>query len=318
MCCATKGLDTNSLHLGYTNVNPDAPYWDTMYQTPPWRFRPAYTSLSGFHLRLIQADLLHVWHLGTGRDLAGSVIVYILKRKGQSYSILAGDNIPDRLADATSKLKAFAKSRKLPLALHKLTKNKLGLKSKTSYPELMSKGYDTYVVLEWLQTLCEANGHLLPRELCTAVWCATHVMSMLHNADKQLTVEQQRNKEFFGQLFMKSYRIMAQNMLQDREPLFRMRPKFHILGHVFRSSPPSRTNPANYSTWMDEDSLKKLMRVLKMTSCQTAEQRLLERWLLALPEVWAKECGKAQSAAFVVDQGFQVVVAEVRVGGGYL
>ncbi|CAE7498978.1 unnamed protein product [Symbiodinium sp. CCMP2592] len=281
MCCATKGLDANSLHLGYTNVNPDAPYWDTMYQKPPWRFMPAYTSISGFHLRLIQVDLLHVWHLGTGRDLAASVIVYILKRKGQSYSILAGDNIPDRLADATSKLKAFAKSRKLPLALHKLTKNKLGMKSKTSYPELMSKGYDTYVVLEWLQTLCEANRDLLPRELCTAVWCATHVMSMLHNAEKQLTVEQQRNKEFFGQLFMKSYRMMAQNMLQDRE-----------------------TNPANYSTWMDEDSLKKLMRVLKMTSCQTAEQRLLERWLLALPEVWAKECGKAESAAFVVDQGY--------------
>ena len=64
---------------------------------------------------------------------------------------------------------------------------------------------------------------------------------------------------------------------------------------------------------MDEDALKKLMRVLKMTNCQTAEQRLLERWLLALPEVWAKGCGKAQFAASV---GSKIVVVKVWVGGG--
>ncbi|CAE7221870.1 unnamed protein product [Symbiodinium sp. KB8] len=177
-------------------------------------------------------------------------------------------------------------------------------------------GYDTYVVLEWLGTLCEAHRGVLPNDLCTAMWCATHVMSLLHNAGRHLTVEQQRNKEFFGQLFMKSYVQMAHAMLQCREKLFRMRPKFHILGHIFRSSPPSRTNPANYSTWMDEDSLKKLMRVLKMTDSHTAKQRLLQRWLLALPEVWAKECGKNSVRGIRRRPGSKivvVVVVEVRV-----
>ncbi|CAE7257416.1 unnamed protein product, partial [Symbiodinium necroappetens] len=46
MCCATKGLDANTLHLGYTNVNTDAPYWETMYQSPPWQFSPAFTYLT--------------------------------------------------------------------------------------------------------------------------------------------------------------------------------------------------------------------------------------------------------------------------------
>ena len=316
MCCATKGLDPGSLHLAFTNVNPDAAYWETMWASPPWKFSPTLMSLSGFGIKQIHPDLLHVWHLGTGRDLAASVLVYILKRKTQCPGIFSGDNLPDRLADATSKLKTFAKARKLPLSLHKLTKSKLGMKSKTSYPELLSKGYDTYVVLEWLGTLCEAHRGVLPNDLCTAMWCATHVMSLLHNAGRHLTVEQQRNKEFFGQLFMKSYVQMAHAMLQCREKLFRMRPKFHILGHIFRSSPPSRTNPANYSTWMDEDSLKKLMRVLKMTDSHTAKQRLLQRWLLALPEVWAKECGKNSVRGIRRRPGSKivvVVVVEVRV-----
>eukprot|EP00439_Symbiodinium_sp_Y106_P028034 s7384_g3.t1 len=286
MCRAAKGLDAATIPMAFTNINPDAAYWDTMFRDLPWNYEPAYASLSGFKVQYIQPDLLHCWHLGTGRDLAASVIVYIVKRKAECAGIFAGSNIADRLADATVKLRAFARSRKLPLKMHKLSKSKLGMKTKLSYPEVKSSGYDTYVILEWLQDLCSRHSAVLPADLCVAMWCATHLMSMLHAAGRYLTIDEERNKHHFGQLFLRAYISMAHECLQREERLFRLRPKFHLLCHIFRSAVPSRTNVTRFSTWMDEDGLKRLMKVLRMTDGRTAPKRLLERFLLAVKRSW--------------------------------
>ena len=119
------------------------------------------------------------------------------------------------MADATSKLKAYAKSRKLPLKLHKLSKSKLGLKTKTSYPELRSSGYDTYVVLEWLNDLCSRHSSVLPRDICTCLWCATHLMSMLHNAGQHLSPVEEQNKLQFGRLYLHCY-VVAGSKLSSK------------------------------------------------------------------------------------------------------
>ena len=78
MCSATKGLSAASLPMAFSNISPDAPYWRTMFTEEPWAIRPSYTRLAGFETQLIKPDLLHIWHLGCGRDLAGSVIMYIV------------------------------------------------------------------------------------------------------------------------------------------------------------------------------------------------------------------------------------------------
>ena len=296
MCSATKGLSAASLPMAFSNISPDAPYWRTMFTEEPWAIRPSYTRLAGFETQLIKPDLLHIWHLGCGRDLAGSVIMYIVKHKADCPGILLGTNIKDRLADATSKLKAYAKSRKLPLKLHKLSKSKLGLKTKTSYPELRSSGYDTYVVLEWLNDLCSRHNSVLPRDICTCFWCATHLMSMLHNAGQHLSPVEEQNKLQFGRLYLHCYVSLARSCLQNirrMEYLFRLRPKFHILAHIFCESVPSRSNIAQFSTWIDEDSLKKLMRVLRMSDKRTAEKRLLQRYILDLAGTWNRKLRKS-------------------------
>ena len=291
MCRAVKGLDATTRHLAFTNINDDAPYWATMFDSRPWAYEPAYSGLIGFKLEHIQPDLLHCWHLGTGRDLAASIIVYIVRHKHDCPGVLAGANLKDRLMDASAKLKAYAKSRKLPLKLHKLTKSKLGMKCKTSYPELRSSGYDTYVVLEWLQDLCSRHSSVLPADMCTCIWCPSHIMSMLHKADRYLTIDEERNKHYFGHVFLRSYISLADHFLRHHEQLFRLRPKLHLLAHVFKCSRPSRTNPKQYSTWVDEDGLKRLMKLLKMTDARTAPQRLLERYLLAVKGAWKEKLG---------------------------
>ena len=118
-CQRTGGCNKT---YGIHKHQPDAAYWQTMFRDPPWSYEPAYVGLAGFKLQYIHPDLLHVWHLGTGRDFAASVIVYIVRHKVECPGVFAGSNMTDRLADATSQLKAFARSHKLPLKLHKLSK----------------------------------------------------------------------------------------------------------------------------------------------------------------------------------------------------
>ena len=65
----------------------------------------------------------------------------------------------------------------------------------------------------------------------------------------------------------KNYRLMAHSMLPCHDHFIGCELGFIFWVMSSEAHPPSRTNPANYSTWMDEDALKKLMRVLKMTNC---------------------------------------------------
>ena len=128
MCEATKGAEDDT--YVFTNLHT-APYMQTLFQREPWTYRPAYHSLVGFDLSLIFPDVLHCYHLGCGRDLLGSAIVVM---------IMAGffgvGTIPAKLAEATRRLKLYAKANKLNLRLKKLTKQKLNWTGANKYPEL--------------------------------------------------------------------------------------------------------------------------------------------------------------------------------------
>ena len=63
---------------------------------------------------------------------------------------------------------------------------------------------------------------------------------------------------------------------------FRARPKLHLVHHICKWR--RGVNPSKYSTWMDEDYLKRIGRVLKLVSVLSAQKRILERWLMSIPE----------------------------------
>ncbi|CAK9085706.1 unnamed protein product [Durusdinium trenchii] len=92
---------------------------------------------------MIGADLLHIWHLGVGRDALGSILRILIK---EHY--WPGSNIDKRLSYASACLKGWCKQKKLPLAIKGLTQQNLNWGSE--YPELRCKGSDTRCVLEWL------------------------------------------------------------------------------------------------------------------------------------------------------------------------
>ena len=68
LCFACMAEKTGDMNM--TNISQDAPWRETIWNCPlPWRVRPALSYLDFFHVQKISYDMLHVWHLGIGRDL---------------------------------------------------------------------------------------------------------------------------------------------------------------------------------------------------------------------------------------------------------
>lgn len=94
---------------------------------------------------MLGVDILHIWHLGVGRDLCGTAIKILATKRGY----WRGRTQELRLQTATQRMKWYAKRHGHSLALSKLSKQSTNWKS-DEYPELRAKGFDTFVVLRWL------------------------------------------------------------------------------------------------------------------------------------------------------------------------
>ena len=76
-CEATKG--SADLDACYTNLRDDASWRASMWQNLPWSQTPEFANCRGFHVYMLAADILHLFHLGTGRDLVGSSLKVLVK-----------------------------------------------------------------------------------------------------------------------------------------------------------------------------------------------------------------------------------------------
>jgi len=202
-------------------------------------------------------------------------------------TIFNASTIADRLALGTDALRRFAKTHRLPLRLRKLTKAKLTWHS-NKYPCLCVSGYDAYVVGRWMEGLLAAYEDSYP-EIYTMLWASNKAMSLQYHANRFLTVDEKASLQTLGDIFLRTYMYMAHTAVHEHKFLWRVRPKMHMLCHIFRS--PRCINQSVYSTWMDEDFLKKCGKTLGLTTNKTAQQRLLQRWLLQLPPNLVKTLG---------------------------
>ena len=258
-----------------TDISPTATWWNTMYRSNPYTIEPSYSQLVGFHISMVVPDLLHCWNLGVSRDIIGSVLKIILT----DGVIFRGPNLPIKLLLATESLRVFAKQRKLPLRLRKLTKSKLSWKSR-QYPSLASSGYDAYVIMLWIESILSNHAEIYP-EMATLVWTSNHAISLMYSAGLFLTQNEKENLKVLGNAFLSLYVSLAKGAMDSNKLLWRIRPKFHMMNHLFVSH--RGINPAAYSTWMDEDYLKKVGKTLNLTSIRTAQKRFLQRWCLSIP-----------------------------------
>ena len=249
-----------------TDITPTATWWNTMYRSNPYTIEPNYSQLVGFHKSMVVPDLLHCWNLGVARNIIGSALKTIL----MDGIVFRGPNLPIRLLLAGESLRQFAKQRKLPLRLKKLTKSKLCWKSR-QYPSLASSGYDSYVVMLWLQQLLESYPGY--EEMATLVWTSNHAISLMYSAGLFLTPSEKENLKVLGNAFLSLYVSLAKKAMDSRKLLWRIRPEFHLVNHLLISH--RWANPAAYSTWMDEDYLEKVGKTLNLTSIRSAQKKTI-------------------------------------------
>ena len=123
----------------------------------------------------------------------------------------------------------------------------------------------------------------VPHLLRTVIWASNNVFGLLANADMFLTPHQQELAQTVGNLLIRSYLQLASDSLDQGDRLWKIRPKFHLLHHLFlESGRPSALNFHHLSTWMGEDSVKRWMTIKRRTHRLQTTGRSLQRWLLGL------------------------------------
>jgi hypothetical protein len=276
LCHATKGASNMSLPLAFTDIRDTAPWRSTYLQSEPWVVKPAYADLVGFCIQQICPDLLHMWNLGVARDLIGNTMKLVL----QERVVFTGSNADDRLKEATESLRQFARSHGHSLRMKRFTKRKLTWQSK-KYPEFRGSGSDAAIVCTWLESILSPHANIYG-DICTLLWASNRAMRLFYFGPRFLTEQERNTVRTLGQVFCGVYLRKAVESVQQHALLWRVRPKFHMLMHVFEM-PYRYLNPSFYSTWLDEDWLKKISRTMRLTSVKTAQIRIMERWLLSIP-----------------------------------
>lgn len=75
VCKATRGLQ-----VPLTDLSDSAGWRSQLRDGEVWFARPPLANLRNFSMRLVTFDIMHTFHLGFGRDLAASVLVFLLKK----------------------------------------------------------------------------------------------------------------------------------------------------------------------------------------------------------------------------------------------
>ena len=265
----------NDVHMSFTDMSDSAPWRSTWLASVPWTIEPHFASLCGFKLSMVVPDMLHCLNLGVARDALGSALKILL----QERVVWDAPRLEDRMNLATESLRQFARVNKYHLRMKRFTRNRLTWKA-NRYPELVCSGYDSFVISSWLEGILENHADRYPMIL-TLLWSCNKATSLMYAASGFLTPEEKASLKVLGNLFLKTFLHLACQARQDLKFFWRVRPKLHLLAHVFDSC--RDVNQSRYSTWMDEDYLKKIGRTLKLSPMRGAQQRLLQRWLLCLP-----------------------------------
>ena len=274
LCAASKGAA--DISTVYTDLSEEAGWRSTYLFEVPWENTPSYASLPGFATAMIVGDLLHVVNLGVGRDLAGTILRTILGDR----TVFSGSTLEDRMEEAYVSLRAYARNNGHNLKLKKFTRNRLTWKS-NRYPELVAQGSDVHIICTWLEEVLSQHAEQY-QQFMTMLSAANRALRLLYSAGPFPTRREKDTVRVLGELFAKSFVQLSAEAVQNNALLWRCRPKFHVLTEFFLMR--RSINPVMYSTWMDEDFLRKLSHTLRLTSNRTAQTRILQRWLMAIPE----------------------------------
>ena len=156
---------------------------------------------------------------------------------------------------------------------------------RTSIPcnkELRAKGYDAYLILKWLSSILRNVEDPKYEVLESLLSCADMFATMLCKGPLFFSMEEARALSIVGEGFLKLYLQCA----TEAPHVYKLRPKWHMVHHLVLEPliRPSHRNPASDSTWMDEDFIKRIGRLIRRTHRRTSAFTCLQMYLILLKQ----------------------------------
>ena len=147
--------------------------------------------------------------------------------------------------------------------------------------EFRGKGFDTGIILGWLYHILHENDAVPPScQLVVALVELAHVaISGICGGDAFLDSQDQRQIQLCG----RGFQIVYVTLVHADPKIWRMRPKFHLLSHLFEEGArASQRNPNENAIWMDEDWVRRVARIIRRTHKDTSCLTVIQRYLLFL------------------------------------
>ena len=231
-------------------------------------------------------DLLHVYHLGIGRDFAASSLVVAL-------NLIYQGAIPDRLASMNRHLKQYLKESRKQVHFKLLTRDLLGYNSERSFPAgHWNKAFDTPVLIEfvgWLvrQDIAIFRSERRLRIIASACDAMSRFMRSLLRAGLWMQKQQAAECGEDGLHFLLCYNKLAIISFNAGQCRYNMVPKLHCFHHLCLDLLHKSVyltfllNPLSQCTFQDEDFVGRVSRLSRRVSPRLQCLRTIQRYLVA-------------------------------------
>ncbi len=286
-CCPKCRASTVDPALDCYNVKDDAGWRDTLITTEgyladtPLDALPPLHEVHGWAYELNLDDCLHILFLGVVQDIVASCLVVLCLR-----GFYGPGNISEQLRKCHREAVRFAAGR---MVIPDFTRASMKLEEAGNYPEIGGKASLAKLLLRFAASEAElfAIAHPESEEarLCHA---ATHsLQDAVETMDKNGEVFDAAAVEQCASsldAYQKAYMDLVDGARTAEEALWKLRPKFHMVGHISLFVRDTSWNPRFWACWMDEDfmakcrSLCQRVRYRGTTVSRHALQRYIWKW----------------------------------------
>lgn len=276
---------------------------------------------------MIRWDVLHVWHLGVGRDTLAATLEVL-----REHGLFGADrSLPNRLSEAYRSFRSWCLTCKKYPVITNFTKENLHF---STAPSCTYKASDVILVISWLSDLlCEQDIEIerigkrkfLPctvvralrqfvapadRELVLArrVVCLMRmILTTWYRNSLIMRQEDQEKCYAAGLLVLRAWGHLSHMAASAGKTRWRLKKKIHALAHIIHAMADAMShaavNPASEACFMDEDMIGKICRVIKVCHPTTVGSRCLENYAAHLNSLLFPPAEAACAFGNVVKQG---------------
>eukprot|EP00439_Symbiodinium_sp_Y106_P012257 s406_g1.t2 len=221
---------------------------------------------------LFRLDILHVYHLGVGRDFVASSLVVLL-------DLYEASSVPEGLDLMTADLRRFLSQNRRQLHFKIISRDLLGFKKESVFPVgHWSKASDTPILMEFLLWLLQQHrskmeGNQLFRVIYGAADAMGVFMHTVLQAGLWLTTTEATSVCEAGMHFLKSYGKCSSLAYRRNLTRYNLTPKLHCWHHICLDLKRSldrglqfHLSPLADANFADEDFVGRVSRLSRRVS----------------------------------------------------